>query len=162
LARDAAALQRAHQLSDPVSFTHPAADDVERRAAEILADTQAALDDDLLEQAHGLAMTLVPHTAGVGRRSTSTSSDYRAHAPAHRAGPETAVAAVGHGRGGLTRWGAAGIRAAPASATPTADQHSMRALRTSASVTPVAVPSCSALATNPVVASSTPSLTART
>jgi len=65
IGRDAMALQRALELSDPVRGTTPAADDVERRAAQILTDTQAALDDDLIEQAHGLAMTLVPHTTGV-------------------------------------------------------------------------------------------------
>jgi hypothetical protein len=62
---DATALRRAHQSGEPENGgPSPAPVSVADRAAEIAADTAAALDDDLLEQAHGLAMTLLPHTAG--------------------------------------------------------------------------------------------------
>ena len=71
IADDAAALDRARELSSVPAGTAPADrtpaldDRVARRADEIRADTRAALDDDLLEQAHALAMALVPHTSDV-------------------------------------------------------------------------------------------------
>ncbi len=58
--RDAAAVRLA---LDPGEAGSGAVPDVSRRAAEIAADTAAAVDADLLEQAHGLAMTLAPHVA---------------------------------------------------------------------------------------------------
>lgn len=66
VARDAAALRRALEGgAGPADGGPGASEAVVRRTGEILADTQAALDRDLLEQAHGLAMTLVPHTTEV-------------------------------------------------------------------------------------------------
>ena len=73
LALAAAALERARELNGETERrAGPEVGDlVQRRAAEILADTQAALDEDLLEQAHGLAMTLVPHTTAVGETAST-------------------------------------------------------------------------------------------
>jgi hypothetical protein len=66
VAIDAAALRCAVRSEEAgIAGTSPAPGGVVARAAEIAADTAAALDGDLLEQAHGLAMSLVPHTAGV-------------------------------------------------------------------------------------------------
>jgi len=64
--RDTAALGRA-QSSDPeTAGSASAAAGVDQRASEILDDTRTALDNDLLEQAHGLAMALLPHSAAAG------------------------------------------------------------------------------------------------
>jgi hypothetical protein len=66
IARDAEALRLARQ-AEIASAAIAASDDNEiaRRAAEILADTAAALVADLPERAHGLAMALIPYTAEI-------------------------------------------------------------------------------------------------
>jgi hypothetical protein len=72
LARDVEALRRARHDGAPGAVAanngaSPAEQDaIDRRAAEILADTAAALDEDLPEQAHGIAMTLASHTRQIG------------------------------------------------------------------------------------------------
>jgi hypothetical protein len=67
VSQDAQALQvaKAIETASGAGMLAAASAGVASRAAGIAADTVAALDADLIEQAHGIAMALVPHTTEV-------------------------------------------------------------------------------------------------